>query len=183
MQMILNKYYSLKSKAFSLDYLKTLEKQILSCPYLSVNQLSDSFAGTKGFSVVFKRSGIEEVIYYFPFLQQYIKTALNSTCNAFDLNPLIIEPGTYVEPHIDCSISSYVEKYITPTIVSVLYIKVPTDLKGGELQLQKNDFKLENIEPKVNTLLYFRGNLKHSVSQVKSSEIRISLYQFTQRML
>ena len=175
MQIILNKYYSLKSNAFSIDYLKSLEKQILSCPYLAASQLSDSFAGTKGFSVVFKRSGIEQVEHRFSFLQQYLKTALNATCNVFYLNPLIIESGTGVEPHIDCSISSYIKKHTTPTIVSILYIKVPNDLKGGELQLQKNNLQLEKIKPQANTLLYFRGDLRHSVRQVKSLETRISL--------
>ena len=175
MQIVLNKYYSLKSKAFSLDYLKDLEKQIFSSPYLSASQLSDSFTGTQGFSVVFKRQGIDKVKHHFPFLYQYFKTALNSTCNAFYLNPLIIEKGTCVEPHIDCSISHYTKTNTVPAMVSVLYVKVPPDLRGGELVLQKSKQQIDKIKPQVNTLLYFRGNLEHSVNQVESSQPRISL--------
>ena len=175
MPIILNKYLSLKSQAFPLDYLKSLEKQILSCPYLGASQLSDSFAGTKGFSVVFKRSAIAQVKNHFPFLDQYLDTALNSNCNTFYLNPLIIEKGTFVEPHIDSSISSFTKTTTFPAIVSVLYVKVPPDLRGGEFILHSSEQQIDKIEPQVNTLLYFRGNLEHWVSKVESSQSRISL--------
>ncbi len=175
MQIVLNKYYSLKPKAFSLDYLKDLEKQILSSPYLAASQLSDSFTGTQGFSVVFKRQGIERVKHHFPFLYQYLETALNFTCNAFYLNPLIIEKESLVEPHIDSTISCYTKVTTVPAIVSVLYVKVPPDLRGGELVLRKSEQQIDKIKPQVNTLLYFRGNLEHSVNQVESSQPRISL--------
>lgn len=175
MQIVINKYYSLKSQAFSYIYLKSLEEQILSFPYLAASNLSDSFTGTQGFSIVFKRPGFNRVIKHFPFLQQYLKTSLSSTCNTFYLNPLIINPGAAVEPHIDSSISFYTKTTIIPEIVSILYVKVPLDLKRGELQLQKSDMQFENIKPQANTLLYFRGNLKHSVNKVESSQPRISL--------
>lgn len=175
MPVIINKYYSLKSQAFSLNYLNYLENQILSCPYLAASQLSDSFAGTKGFSVVFKPSAIEQVKQNFPFLQQYLESALNANCNAFYLNPLIIEKGASVEPHVDSSISSYTKAFTTPAIVSVLYVKVPNDLIGGEFILQKSTEQIEKIKPQANNLLHFRGNLEHSVNKVESSQARISL--------
>ena len=130
MQITLNKYYSLKSNAFTLDYLNELRMQILSCPYLAGSQLSDSFAGTKGFSVIFKRSGIGEVERHFPFFQPYLRVALRSACNTFYLNPLVLEGGSRVEPHVDCSISSYARATTIPTIVSVLYVQVPPDLQA-----------------------------------------------------
>lgn len=175
MQIILNKHYSLRSQAFSPNYLKSLEKQILLCPYLSESQLSDSFAGTKGFSVVFKHSAVEQVKQHFPFLQQYLETTLNTNCNAFYLNSLLIDTGKCIESHIDSSISSYTEITVIPTIVSVLYVQVPSDLRGGELILENNKQQINIISPKTNTLLYFRGDLKHSVSKVKSLQSRISL--------
>ena len=175
MSIVLNKYYSLRSQAFSLDYLEYLEKQILSSPYLSASQLSDSFTGTQGFSIVFKRSGMKQVKQKFPFLLQYLETALNASCNAFYLNPLIIKQGNCIEQHIDSSVSSYTKKTTIPFIVSVFYVAVPSDLRGGELILQQNKQQIEQIKPKTNTLLYFRGNLKHSVSKVESSQARISL--------
>ncbi|MGB5631318.1 MAG: 2OG-Fe(II) oxygenase [Waterburya sp.] len=187
MQIVLNKYYSLKSKAFSHSYLKHLGKQILFSPYLAASNLSNSFTGTQGFSIVFKRSRIDQVVDHFPFLQQYLAITLNATCNAFYLNPLVINSGTIVEPHVDSSISFYTKATTIPMIVNVLYVKIPPDLRGGELQLQKSDHKIEKIKPQANTLLYFRGNLKHSVSKVESSQARISLvceqYNLTENIL
>ncbi|GET37475.1 2OG-Fe(II) oxygenase [Microseira wollei] len=175
MILLLNTYYSLKSKIFPLDYLESLRMEILSSPYLAASQLSESFAGTKGFSLVFKRSGIGEVERHFPFFQPYLRVALMPDCNAFYLNPLVLEGGTRVEPHVDCSLSDYNQLIAIPIIVSVLYVQVPSDLQGGELVLQERGNKVGQIQPQTNTLLYFRGNLTHSVNEVKSSQARISL--------
>jgi len=175
MKITHNQSYSLREKAFDLDYLQILEKEILSSPYLGSSQLSDSFMGTKGFSVAFKTEGIEQVKQNFPFLQSYLQTALKPTCNAFYLNPLIIQRGGEVEAHVDCSLSKYVEVQTIPNFVSVLYVKVPADLEGGELVLKRSKFTIGTIQPQENTLLYFQGDLTHSVNQVKSSQLRISL--------
>jgi hypothetical protein len=61
MNIILNQFYSLKSNCFSYEYLNKLRNEILSCSYLEESQLSDSFLGTKGFSVIFKRSSLDQV--------------------------------------------------------------------------------------------------------------------------
>ena len=100
--------------------------------------------------------------------------ALKSKCNAFYLNPLVIEAGGDVKPHVDCSISSYEMEIAIPQLVSVLYVQVPLDIEGGELVLEgKNIVKV--IPPEYNTLLYFLGNLTHSVKPFYSSQPRISL--------
>lgn len=174
MQVTTSKYYELRSNAFSLDYLTYLQTQIISSPYLAASQLSYSFAGTKGFSVVFKRSSIGKVEKNFPFFQNYLRVAIKPRCNAFYLNPLILEEGTSVKPHVDCSLSEGKLRLI-PTIVSVLYVEVPSDLQGGELILEEHCFQVGQIQPQANTLLHFRGSLRHSVNQVKSSQSRISL--------
>ena len=174
MNKILTKCYAQKHNVFAVEYLDKLRSQILSCPYLAASQLSESFTGTKGFSVIFKRSGISEVEQHFPFFKPYLQVALKQACNAFYLNPLVLEGGTRVEPHVDCSISSYDMTFTIPNLVSVLYIQVPQDLQGGELVLQA-DHQVGIIEPRTNTLLYFRGDLLHSVNEVKSSQPRISL--------
>ena len=170
-----SKYYIKLHNAFSSDYLEYLKSQILTCSYLANNQLSKSFAGTQGFSVIFKASGISDLNWQFPFLKTYLETALRKTCNAFYLNPLVLEEGACVKPHIDCSLSSYGEEMLIPKIVSVLYVQVPNDLQGGELILQEDDYPICKIQPRANTLLYFKGNLKHSVNEVNSSQTRISL--------
>lgn len=175
MKITKNKYYSLTSEAFELNYLNSLSEQILSCRHLGFNQLSDSFAGTKGFSVIFKTSGISQVKSNFPYFTPYLKSALKSNCNAFYLNPLILEKGGRVEPHIDCSISGYSKSLTIAHIVSVLYVQVPSNLEGGELILSARGKQVGKITPETNTLLYFKGNLTHSVNQVQSKDIRISL--------
>jgi predicted 2-oxoglutarate/Fe(II)-dependent dioxygenase YbiX len=100
---------------------------------------------------------------------------LKSSCNAFYLNPLVINAGGGVKAHIDCSISSYIGKTTIPNIVSVLYVEIPSDLQGGELILQHHQNQVAQIQPKTNTLLYFRGDLTHLVDEVKSLQPRVSL--------
>jgi hypothetical protein len=175
MTTALSKCYAQRHNVFPIEYLNELRSQILYSPYLAASQLSDSFAGTKGFSVIFKRSSLSKVEQQFPFFEPYLKVALKQACNAFYLNALVLESGTRVEPHVDCSISSYGMMFTIPNLVSVLYVQVPQDLKGGELVLQADEHQVGTIQPRINTLLYFRGDLVHSVNEVKSSQPRISL--------
>jgi predicted 2-oxoglutarate/Fe(II)-dependent dioxygenase YbiX len=170
-----SKYYIKLNNAFSIDYLQHLKSQILTCSYLGDNQLNETFAGTRGFSVIFKTSSISEVNRQFPFFQTYLEAALKKSCNAFYLNPLVLKKGACVKPHIDCSLSSYSKEMLIPKLVSVLYVQVPNDLQGGELMLQENGYPICQIQPRVNTLLYFKGSLEHSVTEVESSQTRISL--------
>jgi hypothetical protein len=167
--------YAKKLNVLSWEYLEELKSAIESSPYLAASQLSDRFTGTRGFSVVFKRSGIPEVIRQFPYFQSYLQVALKSACNAFYLNPLILESGGRVETHVDCSLSDYGKVWTIPNLVSVLYVQVPEDLQGGELILENDEHQLAQISPQFNTLLYFIGNLLHSVNPVQSSQPRISL--------
>jgi Rps23 Pro-64 3,4-dihydroxylase Tpa1-like proline 4-hydroxylase len=152
-----------------------MEMEILSSTYLAESQLSDDFAGTKGFSIVFQSSGINQVKQHFPFLQSYLDAVLLPTCNAFYLNPLIIQGGRRIKPHVDSSISGYCKPNTIPKFVSVFYLRVPSDMKGGELVLHREGAEVDEIQPQANTLLYFQGHMKHSVNRVETSEDRISL--------
>ena len=131
--------------------------------------------GTKGFSVVFQRSGLAQVEQQFPFFKPYLNLALQPTCNAFYLNPLLMKEGSRVEPHIDRSLRSYFKTIEPPALVSVLYVQVPSDMKGGELVLHCHKRQVGQIKPQMNTLLYFQGNLTHSVNPVKTPGNRLSL--------
>ena len=168
-------YYKTSENAFPLDYLSQLQGQILNCPYFAVNNLNRDFIGTKGFSLVFQRSGLNKIEQQFPFLKTYLSIALESNCNAFYLNPLLLKTGSRVDPHIDRSLRSYCKTIEPPALVSVLYIQVPTTLNGGELVLCHNKRQVGQIRPKMNTLLYFQGNLTHSVKEVTSPGTRLSL--------
>jgi hypothetical protein len=168
-------YYNQQQNAFSLKYLSKLERQIFTSPYFAVNNLNRDFVGTKGFSVVFQRSGLGEVEQRFPFFKTYLSVALQSTCNAFYLNPLLLTTGSRVDPHIDRSLRSYCKTIEPPALVSVLYIQVPPVLQGGELILRHNKRQVGQIRPQLNTLLYFQGDLTHSVNEVTTPGTRLSL--------
>jgi predicted 2-oxoglutarate/Fe(II)-dependent dioxygenase YbiX len=96
-------------------------------------------------------------------------------CNAFYLNPLLLKTGSKVDPHIDRSLRSYCKTINPPLFVSVLYVEVPSDLVGGELILRSPKRQVGKIAPQANTLLYFQGDLTHSVNAVNSRAIRLSL--------
>jgi predicted 2-oxoglutarate/Fe(II)-dependent dioxygenase YbiX len=152
-----------------------LQGQILACPYFAVNNLNRDFVGTKGFSVVFRRSHLAIVEQRFPYFQPYLERSLQPECNAFYLNPLLLKAGSRVDPHIDRSLRSYCKTIHPPAVVSVLYVVVPTDLQGGELVLRSAKRQVGQISPQANTLLFFQGDLTHSVNPVSSAASRLSL--------
>lgn len=168
------KIYARKENVFSQAYLRELRSHILNSPYLNVSQLGESFTHTKGFSVVFKGSSINKVINNFSWLKPYFEVTLKEACNAFYFNVLILESGTRVEEHTDCSICSYDMIYTNPRLVSVFYVDIPKDIQGGELVLHLGEKHWE-IKPQTNSSIFFLGNLFHQVNQVTSSQPRISL--------
>jgi 2OG-Fe(II) oxygenase superfamily len=159
-------YYHLHPDALSIAYLAKLQRKILACPYFAVNNLNRDFVGTKGFSVVFRRSHIATVEQQFPYFKNYLDRALQPDCNAFYLNPLLLKTGSRVDPHIDRSLRSYCKTVEPPMVVSVLYVDVAEDLQGGELVLRSNKRQVGKISPQTNTLLFFQGDLTHSVNAV-----------------
>lgn len=169
------KCYTRKPNFLKTAELAALRQTIVNSPYLADNQLSEGFQDSRGFSVVFTRSGIEQVIEKFPAFTPYLTRVLKSACNAFYLNPLVLSAGAAVTPHIDCSLGRYPQSMIIPTLVSVLYVQVPQDLTGGELVLKLGERPVAELPPETNTLLYFLGNVMHSVNPVKTRDCRISL--------
>lgn len=168
-------YYHQYPQAFSQIYLSELQGQILACPYFAVNNLNRDFIGTKGFSIVFQRSHLADVTQRFPYFKLYLDRVVQQECNAFYLNPLLLGLGSQVNPHIDRSLRSYCKTIAPPVVVSVLYVEVPTDLEGGELVLRSHNRQIGQIRPQTNTLLFFQGDLLHSVNPVASQGIRLSL--------
>lgn len=169
------KYYYQKPNLFPNNYLNDLWGEIHACPYFAINNLNRDFVGTKGFSVVFQRSGLTEVEQRFPFFKIYLDLALQPHCNAFYLNPLLLKEGSRVDPHIDRSLRSYCKAIEPPDVVSVLYVQIPSDMQGGELVLRCNKRQVGQIKPKTNTLVYFQGDLTHSVNAVTTPGSRLSL--------
>jgi predicted 2-oxoglutarate/Fe(II)-dependent dioxygenase YbiX len=169
------KYYSQQSNTFPTNYLNDLFGQIQACPYFAINNLNRDFIATKGFSVVFQRSGLAEAEQKFPFFKPYLDVALLPNCNAFYLNPLLLKEGSRVDPHIDRSLRSYCKTIEPPAYVSVLYVRVPEGMEGGELVLRSHKRQVGQIKPQINSLVYFQGDLTHSVNAVKTPGNRLSL--------
>ena len=161
--------------AFAPEYLASLQAHVRKCRYFAVNNLNRDFVGTRGFSVVFVRSQLERVLSEFPFFAPFLGQALRDDCNAFYLNPLQLEAGSRVDPHIDRSLRSYCKDITTPVQVSVLYVDVPVGMVGGELVLQRGKKVLARVKPAAGMLLAFDGDLTHSVARVDSGGTRLSL--------
>lgn len=162
-------------EAFPLRYLQTLRRQIHGSPYFTVNNLNRDFVGTRGFSIVFQRPQLARVIAEFPGFADYLELVLSPGCNAFYLNPLQLELGSRVDPHIDRSLRAYLEAIDPPLRVSVLYVDVPNAMQGGALVLQRGKRRLGRITPKPNLLVHFAGDLTHSVERLDSDGRRLSL--------
>ncbi|TVP63580.1 MAG: 2OG-Fe(II) oxygenase [Nodularia sp. (in: Bacteria)] len=169
------KHFQQQPKAFSSEYLNNLWGEIQACRYFAINNLNRDFVGTKGFSVVFRRSHISTVQERFPYFKSYLDLALQPGCNAFYLNPLQLKEGSRVDPHIDRSLRSYCKTVEPPAVVSVLYVRLPENMEGGELVLKSHKRQLGQIKPQANTLVYFQGDLTHSVNAVKTPGNRLSL--------
>ena len=114
------KYYQIQNNVLSDRYLNELWNKVSSHAYFSVNNLNRDFVKTKGFSVVFQRDGLPIVEQKFPFFKPYLDLAIQPDCNAFYLNPLLLEEGSRVDPHIDRSLRSYYKTIDPPFLVSVL---------------------------------------------------------------
>ena len=167
--------YSAVAEAFSSEYLEVLRVGVRKCPCFTVNNLNRDFVATRGFSVVFVREQVARVVAEFPFFGPYLERALRADCNAFYLNPLQLEAGSRVDPHIDRSLRAYCKDVSTPLQVSVLYAEVPAGMRGGELVLQRGKKVLAKVRPVTGTLLAFDGDLTHSVVLVDTPGRRLSL--------
>lgn len=167
--------YTEERDAMPAGYTASLRRQVLSCRHLATNNLNRDFVGTRGFSVVFRKTALERVVRSFPFFKTYLDRALHADCNAFYLNPLVLAEGSRVDPHIDRSLRSYLAEIDPPVCVSVLYAEVPRDMRGGRLVLQRGKKLMGRIVPAENTLVTFDGDLTHSVERVESPGQRMSI--------
>ena len=161
--------------AFLPAYLDELKLQVRKHPCFTVNNLNRDFVNTRGFSVVFRREGLPQVVAAFPFFAPYLRQALRADCNAFYLNPLELEGGSRVDPHVDRSLRGYCKDVSTPLAVSVLYVDVPPAMQGGLLTLARGTRARAKVRPRAGLLVQFDGDLVHSVERVDSPGKRLSL--------
>jgi hypothetical protein len=167
--------HTLHEGAFGPDHLAALRAQIRKSPYFTVNNLNRDFVGTRGFSVVFQRTALPRVQAAFPWSAPFLERALRPDCNAYYLNPLQLEQGSYVAPHIDRSLRAYVLDVDPPLQVSVLYVDVPDGMRGGGLVLRRGRKFLGRVTPRAGLLVQFDGDLEHGVDRVDTPGLRLSL--------
>ncbi len=167
--------YTERRGVFAAEQLAAIAQRVRACPYFTVNNLNRDFVATRGFSVVFRAEQRARVAAEFPFFAAYLDVALRDDCNAFYLNPLELEAGSRVDPHIDRSLRAYCVDVTTPVAVSVLYAEVPAGMRGGELVLARGKRTLAKLRPSSGLLLTFDGDLTHSIARMDGDGRRLSL--------
>lgn len=167
--------HSEQAQALPPAELRSLARAIRASPLFTTNTLNRDFVGTRGFSVVFRRSELARVTREFPAFRSYLERALRPDANAFYLNPLELAHGSRVDPHIDRSLRSYLAEVLPPLCVSVLYVEVPPGMQGGALVLARGKKPLARVRPASGTLVVFEGDLTHSIERVDTPGKRLSL--------
>lgn len=180
------------------DALGSLREALLSSAYVSRSTLAGSFRGSRGFAITFTREGRAQLEQRFPFLGQYLELALGDglarrllpwparlgaraapECNAYYLNLLLVGRSGAVGRHVDATLRAPAQvPDAVPERVSVLYLSVPDGMRGGELRLFRDDRAVARVRPRQGTLLAFRGDLAHEVTEVRcasAEDVRASL--------
>ena len=160
--------------------LDRLRSSILESPYLAESDLNEGFTGSYGFSIFCKigqRAKAEKLI---PGLKEFLDAVLYPDTNLIFLNPLQIQKGQGVDAHADKTLVSFLEKPEAevpfPFRVSVLYLTIPPDIKGGDLVFHRWMGQLK-ISPQDNLLVEFPGWMLHQVTpfQCAEGQFRLSL--------
>lgn len=161
------KPYHVTKEAFDREWVDGLRDSILQSPLLCQTTLNSRFAGTLGFSIAFRRSGLGKIEKNFPHFKTYLEAVMHPKGNAFFLNPLVVNKGGRVAPHVDRSLRGWTapETPPYPLKVSVLYVSVPQPFLGGELILYRRR-PLLKLQPQTNLLFQFQGKLRHEITEV-----------------
>lgn len=167
--------FSQRRSLFPPEYLQLVRQQVRKSRFFTTNNLNRDFVGTRGFSVVFRRSSTDRVREQFPWTGPYLDAVLRSDCNAFYLNPLQLTQGSNVASHIDRSLHAYVLDVDPPLCVTVLYVEVPAGMRGGDLVLRRGRKFLGRVTPEDGLVVEFDGDLDHGVERVDTPGLRLSL--------
>lgn len=146
--------------------LEALREQVLQSPYLGASDLDHGFEQTSGFSVLFHRSQTERFLKLLPAARPFLERVIDRKAQVLFVNPLVIHEGHGVGAHADKTLLSFVpreHKVPYPHQVSVLYLALPPNLRGGQLVFHRNAFVRAQFQPQVNTVVHFPGWLYHEV--------------------
>jgi hypothetical protein len=173
---------------FEPDYLESSARFVKGHELLAGTTLNAGFSGTQGFSIALKRSGLARLEKSFGPFHRFLERVAPDRCNAFFINPLVISEGSQVAPHIDRSLGPWTrpDECPFPIKVSVLYLEVPEDLRGGRLLLHPPVWSLHSkpaVVPRTGLLFEFRGDLRHEVAEVEQARTpRVSLVMESYRL-
>ena len=192
-ELVVRREAHLSAEAFA-----ALQKCALDHPKLRVEgSLNDSsFGKTRGFVVKFNEDGIERFRKnpdYACFVDVFDGLREPLT-NAFVMNVLLCDLGDYdaydakemsVDLHLDDTVGISSKHTFVAHQVSVLYVSVPEDMEGGQLELfsygngvvPPNAEPNDAVEPKENLMVTFRGDAFHRVRsyRTRSARERVSL--------
>jgi hypothetical protein len=179
--------YRLEKRAVGPDILEAIERSLERSDYVGASPLGAEFVLTQGFSLVFTRENMDAVAEAFPFLRHFLDTVVFPTSNAFFLNPLIMRSGSQVRPHIDCRLLDEQNLRIIPNLVSILYVRVSPEMKGGDIVLGSNRADAVTLRPGSGDVLHFRGDIVHHVTPILSEDTRLCVvceqYRLTDEVL
>ena len=150
-------------------------KELENSELVQKSPLGDEFVRARGFSAVFNRSSLGSIIEEVPYLERLLDHVLFPSTNAVFVNPLILSEGSRVDSHVDCRLLQSENVRIIPTIVSVLYVEIDSDIAGGELVLNPDLDDEVVLVPRTNMVIQFRGDVVHRVRQIDGTSTRISL--------
>jgi hypothetical protein len=170
--------------------LHALRDAVSASDLIGDSPLGGTFTATRGFSITFQRSRVDDVRARFPFLAPFLGLALDDarirkvqrapllggppSPNACYLNVLIVPPGASVGKHVDATLGPS-NGTVIPEAVGVLYVDVSDDLRGGELLLWDGDRVVREVKPQNGLFLMFAGRLGHEIKHVDASRARVSV--------
>lgn len=125
-------------------------------------------------SFSFTKHGIKKLLKTYGYLKPFIDEAVDTDIyNFFWLNSLIIGNGNEIKRHHDSTIEKHTGVAILADRVTVLYVKVPSDMIGGNLRIYHYRH-IETVTPEKGKMVTFKSH-PHSVDKVTTDSERISL--------
>lgn len=153
--------------------------------HFNVND-DDTFKGTRGFLLSFSEKGIDNMRAdpRFSCLQTYFDRHRLPGANAWVLNMVWADIPDYtrelaIQRHTDDAIMLDYNgsKKVMPFQTNVLYVFVPDDMRGGELEAWNYDVTerellagpMGRVRPEENRMAFFRGDAQHQVRSYNTS--------------
>lgn len=181
-----------------IDTFNKVKKCLVGHPQIKKNHLNpNGFNGTRGFVIKFGgEKGVDKFMHETKFncdefnpLIPFFEKGRHPEANGFVMNVLVCDKPSdkdklVVKTHVDDTLGhTRPNSDFLAHRVNVLYVSVPEDLVGGELELLGNDREYDPehpvaaVKPIENLMAAFRGDSYHQVRgyDTETDDLRISL--------